>query len=43
MPVLRVANRNIERRLHRSIASVISVDDALGSKRLTNKGLPFER
>ena len=43
MPVLTLTNRDIDRRLHRSIASVISVDGTLGSKRLTNKGLSFVR
>ena len=43
MPMLTLTNRDIDRRLHLSIASVNSVDDALGSKRLTNKGLSFVR
>lgn len=37
MALLTLTNRDIDIRLHRSIASVVSVDDALGSKRLTNK------
>ena len=40
MPVLTLTNRDINGHLHRSIASMISIDDALGSKRLTHKGLP---
>ena len=40
MPEPTLTNRDINGRLHRSIASVISFDDTLGSKRLTNNGLP---
>ena len=43
MPVLTLTNRDIDRHLHRSIASVISVDDSFGSKRFTNKGLASVR
>ena len=43
MPALTLTGRDIDRRLHRSIASVISVDYALGPKRFTNKGLSFVR
>ena len=43
MPALTLTSRDIDRRLHRSIASVVSVDDALGPKRLTNTGLSFVR
>ena len=43
MPALTLTSRDIDRRLYRSIASVIFLDDPLGPKRLTNEGLSLTR